>query len=172
MSRRKKSPCNEVVPASEKSHQGARRRNAEDEESKPGDLLRCNEKRSSGPAVSHRLAAVRTAAAALAGMTVPALPELRHGKWDSGERDAAAGGEGQWRKRLCGMGGARGFGVALRRACCARRVWNCVSRLPIAISDCLGARKGSRWPPPRPIHAPRAVAAAGDCGAVRWGFFC
>jgi len=103
--------------------QGEPRRNAEDEESQPRDLLRCNEKRSSDPAalaVSHRLAAVRAAAAtaaALSGRSVPALPELRHGKWDNGERGAAACGEEQWRKRLWGVGRGLGFGMALRRAC-------------------------------------------------------
>ena len=124
-------------------------RNAEDEESKPEpeDLLRCSEKSSSESAVravSHRLAAAR-AAAALTGRSVPALPELRHRKWYDGEREAPAGGEEQWRKRLWGVGTGLGFRMALRRACCARRVWNCVSLLPNAIfSYLLLAHKGSR----------------------------
>lgn len=120
----------------------------EDEESKSEDLLRCSEKSSSDPAaraVSHRLAAARAAAAtaaALTGRSVPALPGLRQREWDNGEREAAAGVEGQWRRRLWGLGRGLGFGMALRTACCARRVWNCGSLLRIAISASTKARVG------------------------------
>lgn len=122
----------------------------EDEESKSEDLLRCSEKSSSDPAaraVSHRLAAARAAAAtaaALTGRSVPALAGLRQRgwEWDSGELEAAAGVEGQWRRRLWGLGRGLGFGKALRRACCARRAWNCGSLLRIAISASTKTRIG------------------------------
>jgi hypothetical protein len=134
------------VAARQGPHQKLRRGGVDedDEENQREDPLCCSEKSSSGPAaraVSHRLAAARAAAAAAAALTGRSVPALRHGKRGSGERVAAAGGVEQWRRRLWVVGRGLGLGMAVRRACCARRAWICGSLLPIAISAHRGCRR-------------------------------
>ena len=114
------------------------------------DVVRCSEKSSSEPApraISHRLAAARAAAA---------LPELRRRR--SPESDTAAGGEGQCRKWLWGLGRVLGFGMALRRACCARRVWNSGSLFAIAMSAYLSSLMLSSAAP-----ATDSLTSGGSC---------